>query len=180
MKAIAVTGIPGTGKTTLSKKLAKRLSYAYLDVNKLISKYKISEGYDKKRKTQIVDIGKLNKFLINKIKSLKNKSLNQKSNEKIQFKNKIIKIKGIIIDSHLSHYLPRRYIDFCIVTKCDVKELNKRLKRKKFNKNKIKENLQAQIFDVCYNEALDRKHKIIVVNTTKGFNINKIAKQIGG
>ncbi|MBI2653337.1 adenylate kinase family protein [Candidatus Woesearchaeota archaeon] len=165
MKTIVVTGVPGTGKTTIAKKLAKKLNYYYVDVNKLIVKHKFSEGYDKKRKTRIVDVGKLNRFSVNYIKQLKTQ------------KNKP---KGIIIDSHLSHYLPRKYVDACIVAKCDIKELNRRLKRKKFHKAKVQENLQAEIFDVCYNEAIERKHKVIVIDTTKGFNINKVAKQLGG
>ena len=175
MEVICVTGVPGTGKTTLSKKIAKKLNYYYIDVNKLISKYKLSENYDKKRRTKIVDVNKLNYFLISEINSIKNKSSNQKSNNDIQLKNKIKKYNGIIIDSHLSHYLPKKYVDFCIVTKCDVKKLNRRLKNKKFHKEKIKENLEAEIFDICYNEAIEGKHKVITVDTTKGFNINAIA-----
>ena len=162
MKVVAVSGVPGTGKTTLSKKLSKKLNFYYIDVNKLIYKYKLSEGYDKKRKTRIVNVNKLNKLLIDEIKILK--------------KNKI---KGVIIDSHLSHYLPRKYVDFCIVTKCDINELNKRLKRKKFHKNKIIENLQTEIFDMCLNEALERKHKVLIIDTTKGFNISSVAKKLG-
>ena len=164
MKTVIVTGTPATGKTTLSKKLAKKLDFYYLDVNESIKKHKLSEGYDKKRKTKIVDVDKLNKFLINTIKEIKSTK----------------KYNGIIIDSHISHYLPRKYADLCIVTKCGIKELNKRSKNKKFHKSKIQENLQAEIFDICYNEAVGRKHNIIAVDTTKGFNINKVTEQIGG
>ena len=163
MKVIAVTGTPGTGKTTLSKKLAKKSGFYYIGVNKIISRYKLSEGYDRKRKSKIVDIKKLNKKLIEII------DLSRKS-----------RLNGIIIDSHLSHYLPKKYIDFCIVVKCGIKELNKRLKRKKYHKNKIMENIQAEIFDICLNEAKERKHKIIIVDTTKGFNINDVARKAGG
>ena len=191
MKTIVVSGIPGTGKTTLSKNLAQKLNFLYFDVNKLISKHKLSEGYDKKRKTKIVDVSKVNKALIQEITLIK-KSINE-THENLWFsghqkrkaffsennKRKLKKtIKGIIIDSHLSHYLPKKYVDLCIVTKCDIKELNKRLKRKKFHKDKIRENLQAEIFDICYNGALERKHKIIVIDTTKGFNINNIIRKL--
>lgn len=162
MKIICITGTPGTGKTAIAKKIAKKLNSFYLDVNKIISKNKLAEGYDRKRKTKIVDVKKLNKILIKEISIFK--------------KNK--QYNGIIIDSHLSHYLPRKYVDYCIVTKCDIRELNKRLRNKKFNKNKIQENLQAEIFDICYNEAIERKHKVILVNTTKGFNINKISVKL--
>jgi len=163
MKVICVSGTPGTGKTTLSKKLAKRLNFYYLDVNKLIVKNRLYEGYDKKRRTKIVDIAILNKFLIKEIKNF------QKQNKK----------NGVIIDSHLSHYLPRKYVDLCIVAKCDIKELNKRLRNKKFSENKIKENLQSEIFDICYNESLERKHRVLVVDTAKSFNMNNLIRKLG-
>ena len=191
MKVIAVSGTPGTGKTTIAKKLAKKLNYYYVDVNNLISKYKLSEGYDKKRRTKIVDVKKLNKKLIDIIDFFKNKnyigmrpmssarSTTRITKENIKKNVYIKKIKGIVIDSHLSHYLPRKYVDFCIVTKCGINELNKRLKKKKFRKDKIKENLQAEIFNVCYNEALEKKHRVFVVDTTKGFNISSIVNKLG-
>ena len=159
MEVIIVTGTPGTGKTTLSKNLAKRLNFFYLDVGKLISKNKLSEGYDKKRKTKIVDVDKLRKILISKIKIFQNE------NNKKKFPRR--KFFGIIIDSHLSHYLPKKHVDLCIVAKCDIKELSKRLKKKRFHKEKIKENIQSEIFGICHNEALERKHKVIVIDTSK-------------
>jgi adenylate kinase len=182
MKVIIITGSVGTGKTTLSKLLARKLNFHYIDVNKIIRKYNISEGYDKKRKTNIVDINKL--ALIKEIKNYKNtikknsiissnKNIsikNKRTFEKINEKNKNNKkIKnGIIIDSHLSHYLPKKYVDLCIVTKCNLKVLKNRLKKKKYSKDKIRENLDTEIFDVCLNEAKENRHKIIVMDTTKG------------
>ena len=121
-----------------------------------MSRHKLSEGYDKKRKTKIIDTSKLNKALIKEISRIK----------KIQKKN-----KGIVIDSHLSHYLPRKYVDLCIVAKCGIKELNKRLKKRKYSEQKIKENIQAEIFNICCNEAMQKKHKISVIDTTRNYQI---------
>ena len=216
MKVLIVTGTPATGKTTLSKKLAKKLNFHYLDVNKVIKKYNISEGYDRKRKTKVVDIKKLNRALINEIGFIKKnpikkynsiinsskkysdiakKTIKNKKHPKIsnktqknqrffvsqKFNEFLRKIKnGIIIDSHLSHYLPKQYADLCIVAKCDLKVLKNRLKRKKYPENKIRENLDAEIFDICLNEAKEHKHKIFVINTTKGINIKTISNKIGG
>jgi adenylate kinase len=160
MKTIIVGGTPGTGKTTLAKRLAKKLNFHYLDVNKIIEKYNISEGYDKKRDTKIIDTKKLNLALTKEIRNFKQSK------------------EGIIIDSHLSHYLPKKYVDLCIVTKCNLKELENRLKKKKYSKSKIRENLDAEIFDVCLNEAKENKHKIMSVDTTKGINIERISNKV--
>ncbi len=160
MKTIIVGGTPGTGKTTLAKRLAKKLNFHYLDVNKIIEKYNISEGYDKKRDTKIIDTKKLNLALTKEIRNFKQSK------------------EGIIIDSHLSHYLPKKYVDLCIVTKCNLKEMENRLKKKKYSKSKIRENLDAEIFDVCLNEAKENRHKVIVIDTTKGLNIENISRKI--
>lgn len=141
---IIVSGTPGTGKTTIAKKIAKERKARYIDVNLLVTKHKLSEGYDKKRKTRIVDVKKLNKVLIKLIKTSK---------------------EDLVIDSHLSHYLPAKYVDLCIITKCDLKELKRRLKRKKYSKEKIKENLDAEVFDVCLNEAKELGHNVKIITT---------------
>ena len=132
VKVIIVTGSVGTGKTFVSKKLAKKNKAKYVDVNKIIKNYKLSEGYDKKRKCKVVDVKKLNKVLIKMIKDSQ---------------------EDLVIDSHLSHFLPHKYVDLCIVTKCSIKKLKSRLKKRHYPKSKIKENVDVELFDVCLNEA---------------------------
>ncbi len=140
---IIVTGTPGTGKTTLAKKIAKEKDHTYLDINKVIDENNLSTGFDKKRKAKIIDTKELNKELIKIIK----------------------KNKNLVIDSHLSHYLPLKYVDLCVVTKCSLKTLERRLKKRGYSKSKIRENLDAEIFDTCMVEALGKGHKVKVVFT---------------
>lgn len=147
-KVICVSGTPGTGKTTYSKKISQKKNYYYLDVNKLIKDNNLIEKHDKKRDTDIVDVDKLNKVLVKKIKSIKNN-----------------KHKGIIIDSHLSHYLPKEIVDEVIITKCNINTLKKRLSKRGYSYSKIRENLDAEIFDICRVEALEMGHKVEVKNT---------------
>lgn len=142
---ILVSGSVGTGKTSISRLIAKKLNLEYLDVNKIIKDLKLRERYLKKLDTYEVNIDKLNKVLIKIVKNNKN----------------------LIIDSHLSHYLPSNYVDYCIICKCDIKILKNRLKKRKYNEFKIRENLDSEIFDVCLVEALENKHKVIVINTDK-------------
>jgi adenylate kinase len=153
MKTIIISGSVGSGKTTLAKKLAKKYDLEYVDVSKTIKEKNLYEIYEKKHDSFIVDTKKLNKFLIGIIKKSK---------------------KNLIIDSHLSHYLPPRYVDLCIITRCDLKTLEKRLKKRGYKKNKIRENLDCEIFEVCLNEAQKRKHKIELIDTTNKVNISKI------
>ena len=82
----------------------------------------------------------------------------------------------MVIDSHLSHYLDKKYVDLCVVVKCDIKVLKKRLEKKKYSKAKIRENLDSEILDVCLVEALENGHKIKVIDTTKGFKKKDIER----
>ena len=160
VKTIIITGTPCTGKTSLSKKLSKSLNFLHLDVNKLLKKYKIKSAYDKKRRCKIIDTVKLNKALIEELNNI------MKSNSP----------RGIIIDSHLSHYLPKKYVDLCIVAKCNLKILEKRLKKRGYSKNKIRENLDAEIFDVCRVEAAERKHKVLIIDTSNKINYRNLIR----
>ena len=142
-KAIIVSGTPGTGKTTIAKKISKEKNWGYIDINDVIKKNKLKEGYDKKRKSITVDIKKLNKSLVSLIKNSK---------------------KTLVIDGHLSHYLPKEYVKTCFITKCDLKTLKKRLEKRKYSKEKIRENLDSEIFDVCLSEARELQDRILVVD----------------
>ncbi|TKJ17359.1 kinase [Candidatus Woesearchaeota archaeon B3_Woes] len=152
MTVICISGTPCTGKTTLAKKLSKQFIYEYIDVNKLIKDNKLDEKYDRKKRCYVVDVKKLNKLLIKLVQTKKN----------------------LVIDSHLSHYLPKKYVDLCIITKCNLKTLEKRLKKRKYNKSKIRENLDCEIFDICLNEAKENKHKVLKVDTSKKVNVKNI------
>ena len=159
MEVICVSGTPGTGKSTIAKKLSKLKNYRYVDVNKIIDSENLKEGYDREKRCFIIDVKKLNNVLVKLIKGLNKSKLE----------------KGIIIDSHLSHYLSPKYVDLCIITKCsNLKKLEARLKKRNYIKSKIRENLDSEIFDICLNEASELKHNIKVVDTSKRYKIGEI------
>tara|TARA_Y100000310_G_C20543808_1_gene744612 strand:+ start:18 stop:515 length:498 start_codon:yes stop_codon:yes gene_type:complete len=150
---VVVTGVPCTGKTTVAKKLAKALGYEYLDVAKLIKERNISEDYDEERQSDVVDVKKLNKEI-----------------------KKATKGKLVMVDSHLSHYLPKRLVKACIVAKCNFKVLKQRLEKRGYHNSKVRENLDAEILNICFNEAKEQGHKVLVVDTTKKVRINEVVK----
>ena len=155
MKAIVVTGVPATGKTKVAKLIAKLINAKYLDVNKLIKDNKFYIRYDRRLRSYDVKLDKLVNYLVKLIRNSKDK---------------------LVIDSHLSHYIPRKYVELCIVTKCNLKALKKRLEKRGYPKNKVRQNLDAEIFDVCLLEAAVRKHKIKIVDTTKNIKPSQLMR----
>ena len=103
--------------------------------------------------SEIVDENKLIKVLIKKIKKSK---------------------KGLIIDSIFSHLIPKKHVDLCIVTTCEIGVLRDRLKKRKYSPEKVKENVEIEIFDSFVIEAKGKKHNLIIVNTTEGYKLKEI------
>ena len=146
-KAFIVTGTPATGKTMVAKLLAKKHHACYVDISALIAQHHIYASYDRSLQTYVVYIKKLVPFLIKLIRSSK---------------------QLLVLDSHLSHYLPRAYVRRCYVTTCSLPLLKRRLERRKYSMKKIRENLDAEILRVCYVEAVLQKHKVTLIDTSKG------------
>ena len=156
---IAISGTPGSGKTTLSKNLARKLDYVLIDVNDFIKNHPdVVSGFDPERDSKIIDTDKLAKVL----------KLHLKKN----------KITDAVIDSHLSHYFSKDFIDLVIIAHCDLKVLKKRLQYRKYHESKVKENLDCEIFDICKNEAIEAKHNILDVDCTKSVDIEKLVSEI--
>lgn len=143
---IAVTGTPGTGKTALSKQLAKTLNFGYLSLSKAIKDGNLSEGYDREKRCQIVSIARLNAYL---------KSFLSSSHQ------------SWVLDGHLSHYLPRGSVDLVISCTTELKTLQRRLKKRGYSEAKIRENLDSEIFSLCTQEAKEKGHALLVLDTTK-------------
>lgn len=153
-KIICVSGSVASGKTLIAKRLAKLIKADYVNITELVRKNKIGK-YDKSDRSYMVDIKKLNSFLIKIIKKSK---------------------KNLVIDGHLSHFLPKRYVDLCIICKCDIKVLKKRLEKRHYPKKKIRENLDVEIFDIPLIEAQKQGHNICVIDTSKKYNLKSLAK----
>ena len=153
LKVIAISGTPGTGKSTLAIYLEKTLKLLRLDLHDYYKE--ISTGYDRSGKCYDVDMKKFEKLVKEKSK------------------------EGVIIDSHISHLLPKKMLDLCVIMTCsNLKKLESRLTDRKYSKKKIRENLDSEIFQICLNEAKEKKHDILVVDSAKRYSKKNISDWI--
>ncbi len=133
---IVISGTPGTGKTVIARLLAKQLKARLIDTKYLVRKYKIPSKLDAKRKTKIIDQNKLAKAAA--------------------------KEKGdIVFEGHMAHFAKS---ELTVILRASPKELEKRLKKKKWSRKKIKENIEAEAIDTISSEC---RHNCIEIDTTK-------------
>lgn len=145
---IALSGTPGVGKSEVAKKLEK-MGYKIIRIEEIYDNFVV--GYDEKRKSKIVDENKMDKFI------------------------RKIREEGIlIIEGHLSHLLS---VDGVIILRCHPEELKKRLLKKGWDENKIRENLEAEAIDVILQRAL-QKHKMVWEIDVTDKSVEEVAKEI--
>ncbi len=141
---IIIIGTPGTGKSTLANFLSKSLQIQTYNVTDLIKESELNKEYNKELDTIEVDESELKKFLDE------------------SFKDK----KDFILDGHLAHLLSSNFVDLCLVLRCDNSVLYQRLTARGYSKDKIKDNLESEIFNQCYEDAKARNHKILTIDTS--------------
>ena len=156
---VAVSGVGGTGKTAAARGAVKKLNekakkgekYELVELNILASQLKAFKSYDATRKSNIVNMEKLEAEL-NKLKK--------------QHKNMIF--EGLFAHEYSA--------DIVIVLRCDPTELERRLKRKYRWHTKITENVEAEMMGIITTEAL-AKHKSKSKTKSKVFEIDTSKKK---
>jgi len=149
---VVLTGTPGTGKTTAAKMVAKRLGMTHLDLNAAIKNEQLYSGYDKKRDSYIADIKKVSEFV----------AVFERKN------------KNVLIDGHIAHLLPDKFVDSVIVLRCEPGALKKRLTKRRWNSTKVNENAEAELIGIIAYEARENHKKVFEIDTT-GLTIRKVA-----
>ena len=140
---VALSGTPGTGKTSVSALLQKE-GYEVVSLNEIAIKKGFIEGIDKKRNSKILDIYRLNEYI----------------------RKKYAKEDPVFIEGHAAHFL--NSTERVILLRCHPNELKKRLEKKGWNKKKIKENVEAETLDVILCETVEHypEKSIFEINTS--------------
>lgn len=136
---ILITGTPGAGKSTAALHLSKKTGFQLISINRIADASTLV-GTDKSG-SKIVDIKKLSRKIKGMLK------------------------KNAIVEGHLSHLLS--FGDIVIVLRINPKILKKRLEKKGFGKEKVRENLEAEALDVCLVESLERHENVYEIDTSE-------------
>ena len=138
MVKIAISGTPGTGKTSLAKALGFEVRY----LNELAKEHGLYSGYDLKRDTVGVDLEKLKRVV-----------------QDIKIEEEDI----LIVEGHMAHLMP---VDRIIVLRTDPQILEGRLEKRGYSREKIEENLEAEALDVILVEAVETGKGVSEIDTT--------------
>ncbi len=142
---IAVTGTPGSGKTSFAKELQRALPNSkVIEVNDVVDQYKLFSRIDK--------MGS---------KVVKLKELEKKVQQLIKDE---LKSSHLIIVGHLVCELKIKQ-DMTVVIRIGLNELINRLEVRKYEKEKIKENIVSESVDYCGTKAKDTCKETYEVET---------------
>ncbi len=142
MTLYAITGTPGTGKTSVSQELRSR-GYRVIDMNEHIRSNGLLGDLDAGRDTHEVDLDLLNDSL-------------QTYRDSPDL---------YLMDSHLSHFMDCSGI---IVLRCEPSALAKRLEARGYSCAKVLENVQSEVLDVILCEATDTDIPVYEVDCSEG------------
>jgi len=150
---LIITGTPGTGKSTIAKKIAKELNCGLVNELQFAGEKKIVE---KEGKEKVIETKKLEREL-----------------------NKLLaREKNVIIEGHLLCETKLKNIDLIVLLKTNPKELEERLKKKGYSELKVQENLFCEKNSYCLNKALKNYPKSKIIRAKNEKNLKRSLKYI--
>jgi len=147
---IALTGVPGTGKTTIADALSDRAHVVHLgdfarDAGLLTEK-------DDARGSFIVDLDALAERVAS-----------------------VVSPEGVILlEGHYAHEMD---VDRIVLLRCDPRVLVERLRARGWSEAKVRENVEAEALDVLAAEVLDRRLPAAELDVTAG-SVDEAARAV--
>ncbi|XP_070760752.1 adenylate kinase isoenzyme 6 [Enoplosus armatus] len=140
---ILLTGTPGVGKTTLGKELAQRTGLTYVNIGDLAQEGQLYDGYDEEYQCPILDEDRV-------VDELDEKMVDG----------------GAIVDYHGCDLFPERWFHIVFVLRTDNAQLYTRLESRGYTGKKLQDNVQCEIFQTIYEEAMEAYSEEIVHQLT--------------
>ncbi len=157
---VLITGTPGTGKTTVAKKLSQVLNAEYVDVGRFCLNHNLYVEYDTRRDTYVIDLERA----------------------RSELHEYLAKLSRVVIDTHIPSIIPPDLVTHIFVLRLHPLELVKRLKARYGSKEeKIAENVLAEYIGVIANEARSwfSSEKVFEINVT-GLDVDTVCDIVLG
>jgi len=153
---ILICGIPGSGKTEISKELSKQTKYKVINDKKYCQKNNLGRFEEKE---YVVDVKLLNN----------------------QFSKDIKQLDNIIFEGHLWCELSKsnlKCFDKVLILTAPTKILRERLEERKYHLIKIEENIFCKENKYIENQLVNKNIKYITINTNN--NLKENLKKVKG
>ena len=136
---LAITGTPGTGKTTLAREAAAA-GWRVVDVKAWAAQAGCVVGHDPDDQADVIDVARLAR------------QLPRDDGGRVAY------------EGHLAHLLP---VDAVWVVRCDPAVLRGRLEERGYPAAKVRENLEAEALDLILQEALGQHRRVVQRDGTR-------------
>jgi adenylate kinase len=144
---VVLTGVPGVGKTTLAKMLVARLQGKHVDLSDLARSEGFVTGWDDERETGLADLDGIRRRVSEILASE----------------------KTLVIEGHFaSDIVPPEAASIVFVLRRAPWKLKKQLLARGYCRGKVKENVEAELLDVCLVDAIEayEPEQVCEVDTT--------------
>ena len=144
--AVVVLGTPGVGKSELAHGLGRQLGLDVIDLSRLVKKKRLYKRFDKRTQSYEVDERRVRDHLRTRIGK-----------------------QGAVIATHsIGRSIPLGMVRLAIVLRLDPVKLYRRLRARRWTRQKAWENVESELIDVCLEEAvrLLGRARVVEIDTT--------------
>jgi len=135
-RILIVTGTPGVGKSSVSELLVSRIRARSISLGALVEKEELHAEVDRRRETLVADMKRLRERV-----------------EEIVANS----VGDIVVEGHYAVDIVRpEDMHLVFVLRRDPQELERVLRERLYREEKVRENLAAEILDVCLYDAVNR------------------------
>lgn len=156
-RVLALTGTPGVGKSSIVSRLRRR-KVTVFPVDEFLDEDGVAAGYDRERGSREVDTAALDEIVRNRVAEAQD---------------------PVVVEGHLAHHLP--VVTHALVLRLKPRVLARRLEKRGWSKDKVRENVEAEAIDLILQECVNRfgERRTYELDVT-GKRRHEVAKLVAG